>query len=422
MNIPESKRWIHIEKIEKGWSEDHKYHVVDDKNEHYLLRIFKLERYQRYLDQYQALKSLSALRLPVPYPYKIAKVNDKMGYILLAWMAGEDLGSALERFSHHEQYQLGKEAGEILFQIHQCFPAAPKDWESQFEMKKQQQLAAFKAQSVNDACYQKTVQFLESYIPFSQKRSGVFCHGDFHVGNLLLNNGHIAVIDFDRCEYEQDAYDEFKPFCWNVKASPYFASGIIDGYFKQEIPRDFFCVLSGYAALSVISQYLWSLKFGEEELHTAKEVAEMMLDWFDQWQTVIPRWYISDRYVIEHSSGAVVQHQNQFLVVTHQSGHTSFSKGHLEPGETPEMAAIREIREETGLDVQIDLSRKTVCTYYPRAGHLKEVTYFLAETKCSDLTLQEAEIKDAHWLSKADVLKVLSFENDRIIFKNLLQQ
>ena len=58
--------------------------------------------------------------------------------------------------------------------------------------------------------------------------------------------------------------------------------------------------------------------------------------------------------VKEKSCGAVVykiENNNVlYLLVKHNKGHISFSKGHVEKGETEEMTAKREIKEETNLD------------------------------------------------------------------------
>ena len=55
----------------------------------------------------------------------------------------------------------------------------------------------------------------------------------------------------------------------------------------------------------------------------------------------------------EHSAGAVlytvVNGAPRYVLVTERSGYASLPKGHLEEGETPARAALREIREETGI-------------------------------------------------------------------------
>jgi aminoglycoside phosphotransferase (APT) family kinase protein len=121
-------------------------------------------------------------------------------------------------------------------------------------------------------------------------RPQTLCHGDFHLGNMLLHENKLSVIDFDKLSYA-DPYDEFKPFCWNVEASPYFETGLINGYFNNNIPSDFFPILALYAAESLISHLPWATKFGDEEIKTALKVYNDVLSYYDNFTRVMPSWY-----------------------------------------------------------------------------------------------------------------------------------
>ena len=55
----------------------------------------------------------------------------------------------------------------------------------------------------------------------------------------------------------------------------------------------------------------------------------------------------------EKSCGAIVLDENKVLVVTHQAGHTDFPKGHMEGNEIEEETAIREVKEETNIDIEL---------------------------------------------------------------------
>ncbi|MGD9887420.1 MAG: phosphotransferase, partial [Bacilli bacterium] len=115
-------------------------------------------------------------------------------------------------------------------------------------------------------------------------------HGDFHIGNMIINNGHIGIIDFDKNEIA-DPYDDFKPFCWNVFASPYFETGLINGYFNKQIPENFFPILAVYAAESLISHLPWAIRFGEEEMKVAYQVMDAVFEWYDGFNRLVPTWY-----------------------------------------------------------------------------------------------------------------------------------
>ena len=84
----------------------------------------------------------------------------------------------------------------------------------------------------------------------------------------------------------------------------------------------------------------------------------------------------------EKSSGAVVykiRYGQVFFLVEHMKlGHISIPKGHIEDDETEEEAAVREIREETNLEVKLDtVFRHDIC-YSPKEGVNKLVIFFVA--------------------------------------------
>lgn len=122
----------------------------------------------------------------------------------------------------------------------------------------------------------------------------------------------------------------------------------------------------------------------------------------------------------EKSCGALVYrkyHGNtEILLIKHiNSGHWSFPKGHVEGDETEVETAMREIKEETGIDVIIDQSFREIVTYSPRRDTHKEVVYFIAKAKNTDYTPQEDEIADIKWVEIGRAGSVLAYENDKSI-------
>ncbi|NLZ46755.1 MAG: NUDIX domain-containing protein [Clostridiales bacterium] len=122
----------------------------------------------------------------------------------------------------------------------------------------------------------------------------------------------------------------------------------------------------------------------------------------------------------EKSCGAIVYrkyHGNtEILLIKHiNSGHWSFPKGHVEGNETEIETAIREIKEETGIDVIIDQSFREIVTYSPRKDTHKQVVYFLGKAKNTDFVPQEEEISEIRWVEIGLATSVLAYENDRSI-------
>ncbi len=124
----------------------------------------------------------------------------------------------------------------------------------------------------------------------------------------------------------------------------------------------------------------------------------------------------------EKSCGAIVYrkyHGNtEILLIKHiNSGHWSFPKGHVEGDETEIETAIREIKEETGIDVIIDPTFREIVSYSPKKDTNKQVVYFIARAKNTDFTPQDDEIAEIRWVELGRVSTVLSYENDKCIVK-----
>jgi 8-oxo-dGTP pyrophosphatase MutT (NUDIX family) len=122
--------------------------------------------------------------------------------------------------------------------------------------------------------------------------------------------------------------------------------------------------------------------------------------------------------VDERSAGAVLFIINgaepEYLLLHYTAGHWDFAKGNIEAGETEHQAAVREIREETGIaDVEfVDGFSHKISYRYRKARRLvnKEVTLFLAKTRTRDVTISHEHIGYA-WKKYDDAAKLLTFKN-----------
>ncbi len=120
----------------------------------------------------------------------------------------------------------------------------------------------------------------------------------------------------------------------------------------------------------------------------------------------------------EKSCGAIIYrkfHGNtELLLIKHANGgHWSFPKGHVEPNETEEETAKREILEETGLEVVLDTSFREVVTYSPKKDTRKDVIYFLAKAVTYNYIPQIEEISQIKWVEISRAHNILSYDNDK---------
>lgn len=118
----------------------------------------------------------------------------------------------------------------------------------------------------------------------------------------------------------------------------------------------------------------------------------------------------------EKSCGALVYTREdgeiRYVIQRSLEGVYGFPKGHMEPGETEEETALREIREEAGLTVRlIPGYRETVEYPLPKKpGTMKRVVYFLAEYENQPLVPQPEEIMSAVLMAYEDAVVVLPYE------------
>ncbi|HEX4952261.1 MAG TPA: NUDIX hydrolase [Thermoanaerobaculia bacterium] len=118
------------------------------------------------------------------------------------------------------------------------------------------------------------------------------------------------------------------------------------------------------------------------------------------------------------SAGGVVTHQGRVLLIATQGGRRwQLPKGHLEPGETPEQTAEREVREETGVTGRV-VSRLPDVEYwfFERGAQRvhKRVYFFLMSYVGGDPSgYDPQEVSAAAWLGWEEALTRLSFANER---------
>ncbi len=119
----------------------------------------------------------------------------------------------------------------------------------------------------------------------------------------------------------------------------------------------------------------------------------------------------------EKSCGAAVYRFRNgilyFLVEHMIQGHTSIPKGHVEGDETEEETAVREIREETGLEVKLDTAFRREISYSPFEGIEKKVVFFAAEPAGGEMKNQECEVSGLEWLPADEAVKAVTYDTDK---------
>lgn len=123
----------------------------------------------------------------------------------------------------------------------------------------------------------------------------------------------------------------------------------------------------------------------------------------------------------EKSCGAVIFEGDNVLVLQQRKGHWGFPKGHVENNETEVETAIREIKEETNLDVVIDENYRYVETYSPKEGVTKDVVFFVAKKIGGEVKPQEEEVSQIRWVSPKEALDLVSYESSKVVMRNVIK-
>ncbi|MFA7417500.1 MAG: NUDIX domain-containing protein [Acholeplasma sp.] len=131
--------------------------------------------------------------------------------------------------------------------------------------------------------------------------------------------------------------------------------------------------------------------------------------------------------VKEVSAGAVVyiktNNQLLYLLIQNKNGnHFSFPKGHVEKNESIIDTAKREVLEETGIVFEITSDKMETITYLMPNGIYKDVYLFLGQALNQKITVQQAEVLHAGWYNHEQVLRYLTYDNDKIAFIKLTER
>ena len=194
--------------------------------------------------------------------------------------------------SDAEQYTYGQNAGRILQKIHSV-PAPPEqpDWETRFNAKINRKIEMYAACPLSFDGDTAMLRYLENNRNLLRGRPQSFQHGDYHIGNMMIDEtGALQIIDFDRFDFG-DPWEEFNRIVWSAQASPRFASGMMDGYFGGDVPPEIWELLLLYICSNTLGNAAWALGFGEREKQTMLGQAAEIMRWYDDMQTVVPKWY-----------------------------------------------------------------------------------------------------------------------------------
>lgn len=291
------QEYISKVRIDKGWSSDEKYCVTDGEGMRYLLRISDITQYDKKQFEFHMMEQVAALGVPMCQPIEFGTCAEGV-YSVQSWIDGEDAEKVIAGCSDTEQYVYGLEAGRILRKIHSIsIPKVQEDWQCRINRKIDARIQKYNECPVQYENGQAFIDYINANRHLLKNRPQVYRHGDYHIGNMMIDRaGKLRVIDFHRNGYG-DPWEEFERIVWSAQKSPLFASGMVNGYFDDRVPMEFWRLLALYISGNMLSSAYWAIPFGQGEVDTMLNQAREVLSWYDNMRNPVPTWYFKGYYL-----------------------------------------------------------------------------------------------------------------------------
>lgn len=288
--IPNSENFESAKKLTLGWSDEEKY-IVSCSGARVLLRVLKKESFEAQLKAIKSLQKFSQTSKLVPKVLDFGLTKDEnSGYILLEYINGFNAMETISEYTIKEQYEFGVAMGETIKLFHQQSKKEIIESEKNKFLEKVKNFLNYYHENKNQFNFLSDKEpIINSFLEKVKNRPYVMLHNDFHLGNMILDENKISLIDFNRATYG-DYIKEFDGIAWCVKVSKYFAQGIIDAYLFDEDEDEFFAYLKGYINIWQV-QMLYFIKDQDDE---EKNIVINLIKSVEQWYNgdgKVPSWY-----------------------------------------------------------------------------------------------------------------------------------
>ncbi|QTM98996.1 phosphotransferase [Sediminibacillus dalangtanensis] len=289
-SVPKAKN---IKKLTKGFSADSKF-LIQAEREKYLLCFADKQDYEKKRRQFRLLKKMIEMGVRAPIPVEVGLLDDRKScYSIYSFLEGEDAREEIPHLSEQNQFVVGEAAGKQLAKIHNLrAPEHIGSWHDRSIAKHYKYLNAYWETGVKIKNEQQIIDFIEEHKHLLKDRPNRFQHDDFHLENIILNNGKLAgIIDFDNYDWGDPYHDFVKMGLFQRETSIPFAIGQLEGYFHGKIPDDFWTLYAVYLAMAMFSSVVWTVRFSPENLEQMLKRLMTVQQEHHYFNLVKPVWY-----------------------------------------------------------------------------------------------------------------------------------
>ncbi|MCR5262670.1 MAG: phosphotransferase, partial [Clostridiales bacterium] len=177
---------INKEPILKGWSDDKKYCVTDEKGTRFLLRISDISQYDAKRSEFMMMRRVASLGVPMCLPIEFGICGEGV-YSIQSWIDGETAEDLIPLLTDKEQYDYSLEAGRILIRIHSIpAPSSQEDWAERFNRKMDAKISKYNDCPIKYPKGQVFIDYINANRHLLDGRPQVYQHGDYHIGNMMI--------------------------------------------------------------------------------------------------------------------------------------------------------------------------------------------------------------------------------------------
>lgn len=275
--------------LKKGHSKDKKYILKSCNNRIYILRLSNIKYFELKKKQYELLNKLNN-SINCSKVLEFGIFDEDYCFFITTFVDGVDAIDIVNNVNEKGAYTLGVNAGKILKKWHSTVIGSSNiSWYEIYKNKKDKIVKELLECIYRIPSQDKLLKYYDEKLYLMNDRPLVFCHGDYHLGNMVIKNNKIGIIDVANCSLA-DPYEEFKRSYWNIIENEYFQTGMVNGYFNDHIPNDFFEILKFYSIESMITRLLRAINKGN--IKNAIESNACQVKWWGGFDYTIPTWYL----------------------------------------------------------------------------------------------------------------------------------